>query len=113
MAERVGLFHVVGGQQNSFSGLVILANDLPKQDSRLRIESGTGFVEKQDLRIMHHGAGNRKPLHHSAGKSADHLITAISKLELFEQAVSARVSLFGPQAEIRAMKYQDLPCRQR
>ena len=24
--------------------------------------------------IVHHGAGNRKPLHHAAGKSADHLV---------------------------------------
>ena len=30
LAERVGFFHVVRGEQNGFAGLVVLANDLPQ-----------------------------------------------------------------------------------
>ena len=59
LAERVGLFHVVRGEQHGFAELVVFANDLPEQDARLRIEAGAGFVEEQNLRIVHHGAGDR------------------------------------------------------
>ncbi len=104
LAERVGLFHVVRGQQDGFAELVVFANDLPEQDAGLRIESGAGLVEKQDLRIVHHGARDGEALHHAAGKSAHHLIGAIGELEFFEQCVGALVAFFGGDAEVGAVE---------
>jgi len=66
LAERVGFFHVVRGEQNGFAGLVVLANDLPQEQARLRVETGAGLVQKQHLRIVHHGARDGEALHHAA-----------------------------------------------
>ena len=95
LAERVSFFHVVRGQHDRFAELVVFANDLPEQDARLRIEPGARLIEKQNLRIVHHGAGDRQALHHSAGKSTDHLRGAIGELEFFEQFVGALAFLLS------------------
>ena len=93
LAHRVGLFHVMRGQQDGPSRLMVFTNDLPQENTRLRIEPGARLVEKQNLRIVHHRASNRKPLHHSAGKAAHHLVGALGKLEPREQSVGALISL--------------------
>src|SRR6185369_8106665 len=70
LAERVSLFHVVRRQEDRLAALVVFANDLPEQQTRLRIESGAWFVEKEHLRIVHHRACDRETLHHAAGEPA-------------------------------------------
>ena len=89
LAERVGFFHVVRGQQNGFAALVVLANDFPEQQSRLRIEAGARLVEEEHLRIVHHGARDGEALHHAAGESADHLVGAVGQLEAVEKRCGA------------------------
>ena len=95
LAERVGFFHVVRGEQNGFAALVVLANDLPQEQTRLRIEAGAGLVEKKHLRIVHHGARDGKPLHHAAGKAAHHLVGAVGELEALEQRGRALLRVRG------------------
>jgi len=46
-AERVGFFHVVGGQQDCFAALIVFANDFPQEQAGLRVEASAGFVEKR------------------------------------------------------------------
>ena len=89
LAKRVGFFHVVRGEQNGFAALVVLADDLPQKQARLRIETGAWLVEEENLRIVHHGARNRKPLHHAAGKTAHQLVGAVGQFEAFEQNFGA------------------------
>ena len=84
-AERVGFFHVVGGQQNCFPALVVFPNDFPQEQAGLRVQAGAGLVEKKHLRVVHHRARDGEPLHHAAGKAADHLVGAIGKLEALEK----------------------------
>ena len=84
VTQGVGLFHVVRSQQNGLARLVVFANDLPQEQLGLRIQSSTRLVEKQHLRIVHHGPCNGKPLHHAAGKAAHHLVGAIAQLEPLE-----------------------------
>src|SRR5579859_6146990 len=106
--KGIGLFHVVRGQQNRFAGLVVLANDLPKQQLGLWIKAGAGLIEKKDLGIVHHGARDREPLHHAAGETADHLIAAIGELESVEESVGALTALGRVEAEVGAVKEQNL-----
>ena len=113
LAKRVGLFHVMSGQQHGLPCLVIFANDFPQQDARLGIEAGAGFVEKQDLRIVHHGAGNGEPLHHAAGKSAHHLIGTFREFEFFKQGVGALISQLGSKSKVGAVEDEDLAGGQR
>src|SRR3984957_11508807 len=108
MGKRVGLFHIVRRQQDRFASLVVFANDLPQKQFGLRIKAGAGFVEKQHLGIVHHGARNRETLHHAAGKPAHHLVGAVGQLEAVQQFFRTPGSLFGTEAEICAVKKQNL-----
>src|SRR6266478_8670517 len=108
LAERVGLFHVVGGEQNCFAALVVLADDLPEEQASLRVQAGAGLVQEKDLRVVHHGAGNGEALHHAAGESANHLIGAIGELEAVEERFSALGTLVRSKAKVGAMEDQNL-----
>src|SRR5882672_9025785 len=103
----------MGGQQDRLPALVVFADDFPQKQSRLRIQARARFVEKEDLRIMHHGTRNRETLHHAAGESANHLIGTIVKLESLQQFVRAPSALFGVQAKIPAVKEQNFARGQR
>ncbi len=74
----------------------------------LRVEAGAGFVQEQNLRVVHHGAGDGKALHHAAGEAADHLVGAIGELEAFEERFGALGAFLRREAEIGAVKEQNL-----
>ena len=57
------------------------------------------FVEKQNLRIVHHGARDGHALHHAARKAAHQLVGPIRQLEAVEQRVGAFRALVGAEAE--------------
>ena len=46
LAQLVRLFHVVRGQHDGLAEAVVVANDLPQQEARLRIEARGGLVEE-------------------------------------------------------------------
>ena len=108
LAKRVGFFHVVRGEQNGFAALVVLANDFPEEQTRLRIEARAGLIQKKHLRVVHHGARDGKTLHHSAGESTHDLIGAVGELEALEERRSATVALVRAESEIGAVKNQNL-----
>src|SRR5215469_11948548 len=95
-------------ENDGLAGMVVFANDLPEQDPGLRVQTGARLIEKQDLRIMHHGARDGETLHHSARKTAHHLIRAIRQLESVEQRVRPLMPLLRWNAEVSCMKQQDL-----
>ena len=66
LAELIGLFHVVRGEQDRLPVGVEVVEDLPHGDAALRIEAGGGLVEEQHGRSMHDGAGDHQPLRHAA-----------------------------------------------
>ena len=69
VAELVGLFHVVGGDQHGeVARLLQVVQHLPHRDARDRIESGGGLVEKEDARIVHQAARDFEPPPHAAGE---------------------------------------------
>src|SRR5882724_8939407 len=107
-AERVSFFHVVGSQQNCFAALIVFANDFPQEQAGLRVEASAGFVEKKNLRVVHHGARDGKALHHTAGEAADHLVGAIGEFEALQEGCRALGAFLRGEAEIRAVKRQDL-----
>src|SRR5580693_729218 len=113
LAEGVGFFHVVRGEQNGFAAAIVFANDLPQQQAGLRIKTSAWFIEEKHLRIVHHGAGDRKTLHHAAGKSANDLVGAVGEFEALEQRGRAMVALVRTEAEIGAVKNEDFARCQR
>src|ERR1700681_2271785 len=112
LAQRVGFFHVVRGQQNGFAAVVVLANDLPEKQARLRIESCAGLIQEKHLWIVHHGARDGESLHHAAGESAHNLVGAVGELEALEERCGATAALVRTEAEIGAVKNKNFPRRQ-
>src|SRR5216684_9370198 len=104
LAQGISLFHVVRGQQDGLSPLVVFADDFPKKQAGLRVQPGTGLVEEKYLGVVHHGARDGEALHHAAGESANHLIGPVTEFEAIEQLVRTLGSLLGIDAEVGAMK---------
>jgi hypothetical protein len=107
-AQCVGLFHVVSGEQDGAAFLVVLADNFPQQEPRLWIQACARFVEKQDRRVVHHGARDRNALHHAAGKAADELVGAIRQLEAIEQDAGALGAFVRTEAEIGSVEEENL-----
>ena len=68
IAERVGLFHVVGGQQNrhpelGLHTLHLAPNTLPGDG----VKPDGGFVEHQQRRAVDKRLSHLEPAHHAAG----------------------------------------------
>ena len=66
VADRVGLLHIVGGQQDSLALGVQLTEDLPQGDAALGVKAGRGLVEEQDRRTVQEGPGHHEPFCHAA-----------------------------------------------
>ncbi len=111
LAEGVSFLHVVSREQNGFAAAVVLANDLPEKQARLRIQSRARLIKEKHQRIVHHGACDGESLHHAAGKSADDLVGAIGELEPLEQRGSAIVAFVGTEAKIGAVKSKNFASR--
>ncbi len=107
LAERVGLIHIMSSRQDGFPGLVVFADDLPQENSGLRIEASRFGSSKNAWGscIM---ARAMKPLHHASGKAADHLVRAFRELEFFEQSVRAFIPSPRSNSEVGSVEGEDL-----
>src|ERR1700686_676906 len=113
LAEGVGLFHVVRGQQDGLATLVVFADDFPKKQPGLRVQAGTGLLQEKYLGVVHHGARDGETLHHAAGESANHLIGPVTEFEAIEQRLRTLGSLPGIEAEIGAVEEQNFASGER
>ena len=67
VAEAVGLVHVMRGQKQRAALLGAQMRDhLPHRDAGGRVEAGGGFVQKQNLRVMHQAARDLEAPPHAA-----------------------------------------------
>ena len=82
---------------------------LAEEEARLGIESRARLVEKKDVGVVHHGPCDGEALHHPAGKSERLLICAVGELELFEERVGPFPPFLRGEAEVGAVKGEDLP----
>src|SRR6202521_187571 len=108
LTQGVGLFHVMGGQQDRFAALVVFADDFPQEQTGLRVQASTGFVQEKDLRIVHHSASDGEALHHAAREAADHLVGAIGELEALEKGFRTLGAFVRGKAKIGAVEGEDL-----
>ncbi len=72
MARRsqrgVGLFHVVGGEDDGDAFCAESLHGIPHGDAALGIEAGTGLVEEQDLGAVGDGARDLEALGETAAE---------------------------------------------
>lgn len=64
VAELIGFFHVVRGQQDRLTLSVQFAEDLPEREAALRIQPGGRLVEEQGGRPVHDRPGDHETLRH-------------------------------------------------
>ena len=66
LAEFVGLFHVVGGEDDGDAFLAEGFDGFPHGDAALRVKAGAGLVEEEDGGPVSDGAGDLDALLESA-----------------------------------------------
>ena len=71
LAQPLGFFHEVRGQDQGLAIRRQAAHALPDQVPRLRVETGGGLVEEQKLRVIDQRAGEREAPLHAARERVD------------------------------------------
>src|SRR5580658_3222666 len=86
VAEALGLFHQMSGQEDRFSALADAAHEIPNRPPRLWVKPGGQLVEKHQLRIVDQREGNKQALFLASGKIHEPGVALIGEAELLEQA---------------------------
>src|SRR5208337_1572090 len=102
VAELVGLFHVVGGDEHGEIARVFeVVEHLPHGDAGDGIEAGGGLVKEEDARIVDQAAGNFKTAAHSAGESLGLRAAPLDEVDGFEDFLNILFALhFGNAVEL-------------
>ena len=96
VAQRVGLLHVVGGEQHRHAELVLHPRHLrPDTVARNRIQADGGFVEDQQRRPVHQRLGQFEPAHHAAGVRAGQVVGDVEQLHRVQRLVDAGAALLA------------------
>ena len=82
VAQPLGLFHIVGGQEHRVAARAELADDVPQLAAGLGIEAGRRLIEEQQLGAADQRARDGEPLFLPAGERAH--AGAAFLLELYE-----------------------------
>jgi hypothetical protein len=104
VAELVGLFHVVGGEDDGDAFLAELADGLPHGESGLGVQAGGGLVEEEDFGPVGDGAGDLDALGEPAGELRGIGGGAVCEAELVEELGGAGLGLGTGEAEVQAME---------
>ena len=93
VCERRRLVHVVRGQEERHAAVAQLAQAVPDEQPRGRVEAGRGLVEEEHLGRVHQGPRDHHALRLAAGEHVGLLLGAVEQPELLEQLVGAAVAL--------------------
>jgi hypothetical protein len=104
VAEFVGLFHVVGGEDDGDAFAAEASDGFPHGDTALRIEAGAGLVEEEDLGMVGDGARDLQALGEASAEGLRIGCSAIAEAELFEELGGALGGGFLGHAEEAAME---------
>ena len=93
IAELLGFFQIVGGQDDRYTQLVQTGDVLPELAAQLDVDAGGGLIQDQNRRLMDHGLGHHQTPLHAAGQLADIGVGLIAQAERVEQLVCAALAL--------------------
>ena len=79
--ELIGLFEVLGGEQQGGAFVLQLTDEVPHVDPAPRVEARRRLVEEQDLRTPHQARGQVQPPAHAAGVRLRRTSRGIRQLE--------------------------------
>ena len=88
VAQRRGLLHVVGGQEDGSAARAKAVQHAPELSARLRVEAGRRLVEEEHIGTADERAGDGEPLLLPAGERAEPRVAL--RLELDERPAPRR-----------------------
>ncbi len=106
VAELLGFFQVVGGQDDGDAFLVDLAHIVPQLAAQLDVHARGRLVQDQDRRIVHQSLGHHQAAFHAAGQGADIGVGLVREAERGQQFV--RAALVGGHAVEAGLDLQGL-----
>src|SRR5215471_16211878 len=107
VGDAVGLFHVVGGEEDGDAFGFVQALDVgPKLVAALRVKAEGGLVEKKDLGGVQEAAGDLKAALHAAGELFDDGVFALPQLEKLEEHFRTFVADFARDVVEDAVKFE-------
>ena len=89
MAQPLGFFHEMRGEQQCFAAQGELPQTLPNDMARLWVKPGSGLIQKQQIWVVNQRARQCQPPLHAAGKCADAGVTATGQARIFQQIGNA------------------------
>jgi len=104
VAEFVGLFHVMGGEDHGDALAAKALDGLPHGDAALGIEASGGLVEEEDLGMVGDGAGDLETLREASAEGLRIGGSAIAEAELVEELGGAVGGGFLGHAKEAAME---------
>ena len=85
IGHRLGLGHLVGGQQHRHASGTLLADELSDRDATVEIDAGGRLVEEQDPRLADQGQCQAEPLLLATGETAPRGVGLSLEIESAEQ----------------------------
>ena len=107
VAQRLGFFKVVGGQQHSGALLFVEAgNELPQGLAQFHVHAGRGLIQHDDRRAVHQRLRHQHAALHAAAELAHVRVGLVQKAQVVEQLLDP--ALIGLHTEVAALKPQGL-----
>ena len=103
VAKLRRLFHVVGREQDRHAAALELADFLPEDVARLRVEAGGRLVEDEHPGFVEKSSREHESALHAARKRHDGRVPLLAKGDEVEQLVGAAGGLVGRDTEIAAV----------
>src|SRR5450755_1587183 len=108
IAKFFRFVHVVGGKQNRAAAALELIDQIPKLAARLRVKSGSWFIQKKKLRIADQGARQRETLLLSARKLAHASVAFFFQLHQRQQFAYFHAALIETSEQRQSFKNREL-----
>ena len=113
VAQRVGLFEVVRGEEDGRAALAKPADVLPEVRPVLRVEAGRGLVEEEHLRVVHDAEGNVEAPDLAAGVGLHLAVGELAQVEHVHELLAAGEHVGLGAAVEPALQQQVLPAGRR
>jgi class 3 adenylate cyclase len=111
--EQSRLVHVVGREDQRHVGVAQLAQAVPDEEPRRRIETRRRLVEEEHPRRVHERAGDHHALGLPAGEEVRLVARTVEQAELLEQLIGALVALPRRHAVVRRVEDEVVADRDR
>ena len=113
VGESGGLVHRVRREHERHAEIAELAQPIPDEQPRSRVEPRRRLVEEEHLRRVHERAGNHHSLRLPTGEEIRLVPRAVEQAELLEQVVGAALALARRHAVIGGVEDEVVPDRDR